>query len=57
KHQGGYLVNARVVGITSKAVVASAQSFIPVHVAKALLSSKPVTATEQEIELVPLVQG
>lgn len=57
KHQGGYLVNARVVGITSKAVVASAQSFIPAHVAKALLSSKPVTTSEQETRLVPLVQG
>jgi TolB-like protein len=57
KHQGGYLVNARVVGISSKAVVASAQSFIPAHVAKALLSSKPVVTSAQEIGLVPLVQG
>jgi len=57
KHQGGYLVNARVVGIKSKAVVASAQSFIPAHVAKALLSSKPLTTSEQETGLVPLVQG
>ncbi len=57
KHQGGYLVNARVVGLSSKAVVASAQSFIPAHVAKALLSSKPVTVSEDETGLVPLVQG
>jgi TolB-like protein len=57
KHQGGYLVNARVVGITSKAVVASAQSFIPADVAKALLSSKPVATSVQETGLVPLVQG
>jgi len=57
KHQGGYLVNARVVGLSSKAVVASAQSFIPAHVAKALLSSKPVSVSEEETGLVPLVQG
>ncbi|MDX2367782.1 MAG: FlgO family outer membrane protein, partial [Colwellia sp.] len=57
KHQGGYLVNARVVGITSKAVVASAQSFIPAHVAKALLSSKPASDLEKKTDQVPLVQG
>lgn len=37
KHQGGYLVNARVVGLNSKAVVASAQSFIPSAVSNALI--------------------
>ncbi len=37
KHQGGYLLNARVVGLKSKAVVASAQSFIPSDVSKALI--------------------
>jgi len=57
KHQGGYLVNARVVGLSSKAVVASAQSFIPAHVAKALLSSQPVSVSEEESGLVSLVQG
>lgn len=57
KHQGGYLVNARVVGISSKAVVASAQSFIPAHVAKALLSSEPDNALEPKKGQVPLVQG
>jgi TolB-like protein len=57
KHQGGYLVNARVVGISSKAVVASAQSFIPAHVAKALLSSKPVEASGQRENQIPLIQG
>ncbi|WP_057832188.1 FlgO family outer membrane protein [Colwellia sp. TT2012] len=57
KHQGGYLVNARVVGLTSKVVVASAQSFIPAHVAKAILSSKPISSSEQAPSRVPLVQG
>lgn len=39
KYNGGYLVNARVVGIESKAVVATAQSFIPSRVANALSDS------------------
>ncbi|TMP09377.1 hypothetical protein CWC11_04130 [Pseudoalteromonas sp. S3178] len=38
-HQGGVLVNARVVGIQSKAVVGSAQGFIPQSVVDALNSS------------------
>ena len=53
KHQGGYLVNARVVGIKSKAVVASAQSFLPASVTKALLKTTP-DSNEQPI---PLTQG
>lgn len=53
KHQGGYLVNARVVGIKSKAIVASAQSFIPASVAKAILNTAP-DSSEQRI---PLTQG
>lgn len=57
KHQGGYLVNARVVGILSKAVVASAQSFIPAHVANALLNSASPQVIPQVISQVPLVQG
>ncbi|GGD67310.1 FlgO family outer membrane protein [Lacimicrobium alkaliphilum] len=39
KHQGGYLVNARILGMQSKAVVASAQSLIPFYVVDALLPS------------------
>ncbi|ALS97713.1 FlgO family outer membrane protein [Lacimicrobium alkaliphilum] len=39
KHQGGYLVNARILGMESKAVVASAQSLIPFYVVEALLPS------------------
>ncbi|GGO73375.1 hypothetical protein GCM10010982_33760 [Bowmanella pacifica] len=39
KHQGGYLVNARVVGMKSKAVVGSAQGFLPAEIANGLLSS------------------
>lgn len=39
KHQGGYLVNARVLGMASNVVVASSQSFIPYYVVDALLPS------------------
>ncbi|WP_233520497.1 FlgO family outer membrane protein [Flocculibacter collagenilyticus] len=39
KYQAGYLVNARIVGIDTKAVVASAQGFIPSYVANALFST------------------
>ena len=46
KHQGGYLINARIVGIESKAVVASAQSFIPSSVTNALITTAiPNSAT------------
>jgi TolB-like protein len=38
RHEAGYLVNARVVDIKTKAVVASAQSFIPNDIADALLT-------------------
>jgi TolB-like protein len=38
-HQGGVLVNARIVGINSKAVVGSAQGFIPQPVVDALGNS------------------
>ncbi len=51
KHQGGYLVNARILGLESKAVVASAQSLIPFYVVDALLPSDSDT-----IDGVPLVQ-
>ncbi|MCY7296569.1 FlgO family outer membrane protein [Alteromonas sp. a30] len=37
KHQGGYLVNARILGLESKAVVASAQMMIPFYIVDALL--------------------
>jgi TolB-like protein len=39
KHQGGYLVNARILGLESKAVVSSAQMMIPFYVVDALLPS------------------
>lgn len=41
KHEDGYLVNAKVLGVSSKAVVGSAQSFIPNSVANSLVASAP----------------
>ncbi len=53
KHQGGYLVNARVVDMTSKTVVGSGQSFIPATVATAVLSS----TKEPQAPRVGLISG
>ena len=39
KHQGGVLVNARILGIESRAVVASAQMLVPFYVVEALIPS------------------
>jgi len=39
KHLAGYMVNARIVGLQSKAVVASAQGFLPASVINSLISS------------------
>lgn len=54
KHQGGYLINARVIGLNSKAVVASAQSFIPVTVSNALIDHgrKQSNKAKKSIQLV-----
>jgi TolB-like protein len=60
KHQGGYLVNARMVGMKSRIVVASAQSLIPYKVADALLSSQNDDLVPIKTEQAPnisLVQG
>jgi TolB-like protein len=39
KHQGGYIVNARMLGMQSNVIVASAQTFIPFYIVDALLPS------------------
>lgn len=39
KQVSGYLVNARIIGLESKAVVASAQGFLPANVVNGLISS------------------
>lgn len=40
KHQGGLLVNARIVGVSSKKVLATAQGFVPAAVVQHLHSSQ-----------------
>lgn len=40
QHQGGTLVNARIVSVASKKVLATAQGFLPQHVVNALLPSQ-----------------
>lgn len=57
KHQRGYLVNARMISLKSKVVVASAQRLIPESIANALMSSKTSIKKEQVIkQVVSLVQ-
>jgi len=38
-HHGGVLINARVIDVSSKHIVASAQSLIPEHIANAVMGS------------------
>lgn len=52
KHQAGYLVNARILGLRSKAVVASAQMLMPFYVVDALIPSE-----HNIVEGVKLIQG
>ncbi|SFC25958.1 FlgO family outer membrane protein [Pseudoalteromonas denitrificans] len=40
KHESGYLVNARIVGLQSKAIVASAQGFLPEDITHAIQGSE-----------------
>ena len=39
KHQGGYFINARLIGMQSRAIVASAQTLIPFYVVDAIIPS------------------
>ncbi|AGH45404.1 hypothetical protein C427_3295 [Paraglaciecola psychrophila 170] len=50
KHTDGYLINARIVGMQSQAVVASAQSFIPNSVSEPILmmSAAPKSSNRSE---------
>ncbi|MFC4699749.1 FlgO family outer membrane protein [Glaciecola siphonariae] len=56
KHQGGFIVNARMLGMESKVVVASAQSFIPFYVVEALLPSESSRQNEI-VDGVRIIQG
>jgi len=52
KHQAGYIVNARILGLKSKAVVASAQMLMPFYVVESLLPSE-----HNRVDGVKLSQG
>lgn len=61
KYREGYLVNTRIVGVESKTMVASAQSFIPDEVASAVLGKSghtppiiPPVATSDAIMISPI---
>ena len=41
KHQGGYLVNARIIDVNTSILLSSAQIFTPAEVVKAVLSEAP----------------
>nr|WP_136249753.1 FlgO family outer membrane protein [Ningiella ruwaisensis] len=56
KHQGGYIVNARMLGMESKVVVASAQSFIPFYVVDALIPSESSRQNEV-VDGVRIIRG
>jgi TolB-like protein len=56
KHQGGFIVNARMLGMESNVVVASAQSFIPFYIVDALLPSSSARQNEI-IDGVRIIRG
>lgn len=56
KHQGGFIVNARMLGMESNVVVASAQSFIPFYVVDALIPSESSRQNEL-VDGVRIIQG
>lgn len=56
KHQGGFIVNARMLGMESNVVVASAQSFIPFYIVEALIPSGSSRQNEV-VDGVRIIQG
>jgi TolB-like protein len=56
KHQGGYLVNARIIGMESRAVVATAQTLVPFYVADAVMPSQQ-TGTDAWLDGVKITDG
>ncbi|WP_233267427.1 FlgO family outer membrane protein [Paraglaciecola sp. L3A3] len=54
KINDGYLINARIVGIKSQAVVASAQSLIPNHISEPILiqaASRPLITLNETVDI------
>jgi TolB-like protein len=56
KHQGGYIVNARMLGMESNVIVASAQMFVPYYVVDALIPSESSRPSEI-VDGVRLIRG
>jgi TolB-like protein len=56
KHQGGYIVNARMLGMESNVIVASSQMFIPFYVVDALIPSES-SKTAEIVDGVRLIKG
>ncbi len=56
KHQGGYIVNARMLGMESNVIVASSQMFIPFYVVDALIPSES-SKTAEIVDGVRLIRG
>ncbi|MBF7072519.1 hypothetical protein ISG33_03775 [Glaciecola sp. MH2013] len=56
KHQGGYIVNARMLGMESNVIVASSQMFIPFYVVDALIPSESSKSAEI-VDGVRLIRG
>ncbi|MFQ3249958.1 FlgO family outer membrane protein [Glaciecola sp.] len=56
KHQGGYLVNARMLGMESNVIVASSQMFVPFYVVDALIPSES-SKTAEIVDGVRLIKG
>jgi len=56
KHQGGYIVNARMLGMESNVIVASSQMFVPFYVVDALIPSES-SKTAEIVDGVRLIKG
>lgn len=56
KHQGGYIINARMLGMESNVIVASSQMFVPFYVVDALIPSES-SKTAEIVDGVRLIKG
>lgn len=56
KHQGGYLVNARVISMETMAMISSAQAFVPYDVVDAVLMEEPVITVADATQQVTQAQ-
>lgn len=50
RHQGGYLINARIISMESMAMVSSAQAFVPYDVVEAVLLEEKVNLASEKNE-------